>query len=201
MTAGKSATRKRAERFIAAYYFAMVKRRLITVGCVAGILAFGACGMFYREPPPPMTLFVGVHTVRVVVTDSSAAHQMDVNAFRAAVLKELNAPSHQTHFLAVSEGDADCTLTVNIVDEDAHRRDQDAQKDGGLWNFKVLISLTLNARDGRQLWTKANWPAELSYGSPHLRGAEVGNPWAEPGFRKDFDALVSWQLVRELLSK
>jgi hypothetical protein len=179
----------------------MVKRRLLTIACVTGILAFGACGMFDRQPPPPMTLFVGVHTVRVVVTDSSATHQIDVNGLREAVVKELNAPSNQTHFRAVTEGDADCTLTLDIVSEDARAHIQDMQKDGALWNFKALISTTLRRTDGQQLWTKANWPVESTYGFYHLHGREIGNAWIEPGFRKGFNARVSSQLVGELLLK
>jgi hypothetical protein len=179
----------------------MLKRKLLTIACVAGILVCGACGLFIREPPPPMTLFVGVRTVRVAVTNKSTTHQIDLDAVRQAIIKELNSPFHQSHMLAVAEGDADCTLNLEILDEDARESIQDPKRDGALWNFKALISAKLERKDGRQLWTRTHWPFESTYGFYHLHGKTITNGWIEPGFRKEFDERVTSELVSVLVYK
>jgi hypothetical protein len=79
----------------------MLNKKLLTLACAAGILVCGACGMFDRPLPPPMRLFVGIHTVRVVVTNKSATHQIDADGVQQAIIKELNMPSNQTHMRAV----------------------------------------------------------------------------------------------------
>jgi hypothetical protein len=178
----------------------MLDKKLLTVACVAGILVCGACGMFDREPPPPMTLFVGVHTVRVVVTNTSSTHQIDVDALRQAVVNEFNNPSHQSHMLAVAEGDADCTLSLDIVDEDARESFEDPKKDGAVWQFKALIDTKLTGRDGKQLWAVARRPIESTYGFYHLHGKTITDGWSDRGFRKEFDARVALVIVRNVLS-
>jgi hypothetical protein len=179
----------------------MLNRKLLTVACVVGILVCGACGMFVREPPPPMTLFVGVHTVRVVVTNTSSTHQIDVDALRQAVVNEFNKPSHQSHMVAVAEGDADCTLSLDIVEEDARKSVEDPKLDGASWEFKALTDTKLVGRDGKQLWAETKWPNESSYGFYHLHGRTITNAWSERGFRKEFDAMVALVTVRNVLSK
>jgi hypothetical protein len=157
--------------------------------------------MFVREPPPPMTLFVGVHTVRVVVTDTSATHQVDVDALRQAVVNEFNNASHQSHMLAVAEGDADSTLSLDIVEEDARESVDNPKRDGADWEFKALIDTKLAGRDGKQLWSATRWPFDSTYGFYHLHGRTITNGWSDPGFRKEFDARVALVTVRNVLSK
>jgi hypothetical protein len=179
----------------------MLDKKLLTVACVVGIVVCGACGMFEREAPPPMTLFVGVHTVRVVVTNTSKTHQIEADAVRQAVVKEFNKPSHQSHMLAVAEGDADCTLSLDIVEEDARKGVEDPKGDGASWEFKALIDTKLAGRDGKQLWAVTKWPIDSTYGFYHLHGRTITNAWSERGFRNEFDAMVALETVRNVLSK
>jgi hypothetical protein len=157
--------------------------------------------MFVREPPPPMTLFVGVHTVRVVVTNTSETHQIDVNALRQAVVNEFNKPSHQSHMLAVAEGDADCALTLDIVAEDAHAHNRDGKRDGVVFEFSALINAKLTRKDGQTLWADPHWPIHDLYPFDHLHGKTITDGWTGPGALKAFDTGLASRLVYEILSK
>jgi hypothetical protein len=179
----------------------MLNKKLLTLACAVGILVCGACGMFDRPLPPPMTLFVGIHTVRVVVTNKSATHQIDADGVQQAIIKELNMPSNQTHMRAVPDGDADCTLSLDILDEDARKSIQDPQRDGALWSFRALFSTKLTGKDGKPLWAKTKWPYESNFGFYRLHGRDITNAWTEPAFRKEFNESLASQLVEELLSK
>jgi hypothetical protein len=179
----------------------MLKKQLITAACVVGTLVCGGCGLLFREPPPqlPKRLFAGTHTLRVQVSNSSPTHGIDVDSMREALVKELRAPSNRSRVLVVTEGDADTTLNIDVVSEDARPFIQDPKRDGARWSFRVLITARLTDRQGKQLWVRTHWPIELSHGFYHLNGREITNAWTVPGFRKELNEIVSSQLVDELL--
>jgi hypothetical protein len=179
----------------------MFKRQLLTLACVAGILVCGACGLMFREPPPRMTLFVGVHTMQVVVTNTSATHQLDPGGIQQALIRGFNLSTNRTHFTASTDGDADCMLSLNIVEEDAHEQKAWAGADGADWVFHAVISAKLVDKDGRVLWAKPDWSFRNVYNFEHIQQRKITPGWNEPEFLKQFDVYLASNFVVDILSK
>src|SRR5579863_7606513 len=117
----------------------MLKRKLLALACLAGILVCGACGLIFREPPPPpppMTLFIGVRTVRVEVANKTATHQMDTGSLRDTLVRVINAQKGRTRLQATTAGDADCVLSLIVLDEDEREIWTDPKQDAAMWRFE-----------------------------------------------------------------
>jgi len=148
-----------------------------------------------------MTLFVGIHTVQVVVTDTSAAHQIDTGAVQQALIRELNARSNHTHFRAMTEGDADCKLSLDIVDEEGHETRAYPGVDGADWQFHAVTSVRLTGRDGHLIWANPTLPMWDRYFFRKIKQRKITPGWSDPTFREEFAKALASQLVYQVLSK
>src|ERR1035438_6901552 len=108
------------------YNSVMLGKKLLTLACLLGILACGACsGPAYR--PPVVRPMVGVRTIQVVVANDSESRQLDPARLSAAIVVMLNRRHDgigNGAFQATSAetlGDADAVLDVKILKESAHR--------------------------------------------------------------------------------
>jgi hypothetical protein len=190
----------------------MLGKKLLTVAFVLGILACGACGLAFREsPPPPMQLFVGVRTVRVEVSNKTPTHHFDPVALQAAVIRDLNQARKRTALQAVAAGDADSTLTLTVVDEDEYQADTQGNRvvsgvNPAWWQFRAVMSVQLTAKDGRQLWADPAWKVFCRQSVAQMQRRNLNAGWEDAEFRQAFFSnwFVNGQaglLVYEILHK
>jgi hypothetical protein len=179
----------------------MLKRKLLTLACVAGVLICGACGMMFREPAPPkppMTLFVGIHTVRVVVTNSSATRYLDSGLIQREIVSQLNLPTNQSHLRAVIEGDADGTLSLDVVQEDAQEDGEDANQTGDHWLFHAVAAVKLTNRTGQVLRAESRWNAWHPVVFNEFQQRNFTPGWSDPAIRTEFAVLLARQLAHQI---
>jgi hypothetical protein len=147
----------------------MLRKKLLTIGCVLGILACGACfGPLSNKPapppPPPLRPLGGVHTIRVTVSNTAESHHIDPSKFGRAVISVINSSNQPTegrsglHGISANDpGSADAILAVTILAEDAHRVHQHDLFSLPGWKVSVTSSATLTANDGRVLWSDSSF--------------------------------------------
>jgi hypothetical protein len=176
----------------------MFRRQLLTLVCVAGILVCGACGLMFREPPPPMTLFVGVHTVRVEVTDKTATHQVDTDSLRDALVREINGQKGRIRLEAIGAGDADCVLSLNVLDEDGREVWTDPRQDAALWRFQAKFAAKLTGKEGQILWS-VPWPTSEQFEFRDIQKKKITPGWEDPGLRKQLSFMWASALVNVLI--
>src|SRR5579863_5365054 len=134
----------------------MIEKKLLTLVCAVGVLGCGACGLLFREPPPPpprMQLFIDVRTVRVEVFNHTATHGIDPAALKAAVIRQINLSRKRTPLRAIAEGEADCVLTLDVVEEEqylagASGERVDSEQDALEWQFHAVMSAALTGKMG-----------------------------------------------------
>jgi len=148
-----------------------------------------------------MSLFVGAQTIRIVVADTSATHQVDTEALRQALIRNFAAPSNHAPLRTPTEGNADRTLSLEIIDEDGHETKAYPSVDGAAWQFQVVISASLTNREGQLLWTNPSWPFSHRHFLRGIHQREVIPGWSDPGFRKQFDADLASRLVYKIISR
>jgi hypothetical protein len=176
----------------------MYKRKLLTAACFAGILICGACGlMFAPTPTPPRkTLFVGIHTVRIEVADKSANPQLDTVSLRDALVREINAQRGKIRLEAISAGDADCVLSLVVLDEDGREVWTDPKQDAAFWQFQAKFAVNLTGKQGQILWSLP-WPTSHQFEFRDIQKNNITPGWGDPGLRKQLSftwasALVNW---------
>ena len=177
----------------------MFKRQLVTLACVVGILVCGACGLMFEPSPtpPPMTRFVGIHTVRVEVTNQTATHQLDTESLRDALIREINAQKGRIRLEAVSAGDADCVLSLNVLDEDGREVWTDPKQDSALWQFQAKFDVKLTGKKGQILWS-VPWPSSHQFQFRDIQKKNITPGWGDPGLRKQLSFMWASALVNFL---
>jgi hypothetical protein len=69
----------------------MLAKKLLTLGFAVGILACGACGIFYREPLAPVLRPVaGIRAILVEVTNVLPSHELAPTDIAEGIAKRLN---------------------------------------------------------------------------------------------------------------
>ncbi len=189
----------------------MPRKKAFTLFCVAGVLLCGACGLTFREPPRQMHHFVDMRTVRVEVSNNTATHEIDSAALKAAVIREINASRKRTPLRAVADGDADCTLKLNVAKEeeylaDAQSKPVESENDALSWQFHGVISAELKSKDGRTLWSNQDWHTSHTVAVVWMKGKTPTPGWQDAKFRSAFFANnfirdTASQFVYELLAQ
>ncbi len=140
----------------------MVEKKLLTLVCVAGILACGACllpPLPRHEPPPPpvRTGLNGVQSIQVVVTNASPSHHLDSAALARRIAETFNAQSWTTKVNAhvgKEPENEDAVLAVTVLSETV-----EPAKTGRM-TFLIKDSATLTRLDGALAWRETevgNW--------------------------------------------
>lgn len=139
----------------------MVRKQLLTVGCVLGILACGACFLppiktTPTYPPAPLREELhGIKAIRVVVDDASATHFVDASQVAACVTQNLDGRAGRTHIRSDNRetpraGNALLRITIkNVTTTENQYAQQGAAK---RWSLGVTIDATLSDADGKTLW-------------------------------------------------
>lgn len=149
----------------------MLRKQLITLAAILGILGCGACflpNLVDRDPippPPPLTIDLhGVHTIGVTVSDDSKASLLDPAMLAQRVAEYGNFRSRDTKvkFRVHRDGEnEDAQLKIAILKESAVKIPQTAPGTAQKWALRLVISSTLTARDGRVIWQEMDRNRDL----------------------------------------
>jgi hypothetical protein len=179
----------------------MLGKKLLTVACALGILALGACfGPVgeYRPPRPPMNLFTGIQTVRVVITNSSPSHYLDPAVIQRDVVTDFNISGNQTNVHAVIEGDGDSTLTLDVAEEDAHQIKGNAGGKSASWQFHAVGMAKLTNREGQVLWADPNWNVSYTRAYYDIQKWNITPGWSDVVSRNRFNENLADQLFHQI---
>ena len=139
----------------------MFSKKLLTLACVVGILAFGGC-IFIPSgpappPAPPRVEFTGIQMIEVAVSNVSESHHLDSTDLAQAVVKEINDHAKYTTMKAEVQkrigAAGDAVLKITVLSETAVP--VPAAKTPH-WTFEFKISSTLTTADGKVVWGRTN---------------------------------------------
>ena len=137
----------------------MDKEKLVTLACVLGILACGACFLPPPRPnhpppppPPPQPALHGIATILVDVSNQSESRHLNSSDLAVAVARDIRLLGYSPHITALDKGavDPDARLAVLIRNETLIRQQGPVR-----WFISVEALSTLTARDGRVLWSES----------------------------------------------
>ena len=140
----------------------MNRKKRLTLAGVVGILACGACGFPPLQPKTPLPpALVSVHTIAVKVEDGTNNNLFDSRTMSNATAENFNKfwhfPAHAIAFNA--EESSDAVLKITVHSNTVSCKAESKGKQDGYCLYKMLVSVTLTAADGRIL--KSN-PQALS---------------------------------------
>ena len=161
----------------------MLKKKLLAIAGVLGILACGACFLppVHNGPPTPPPLppqLQGIHTVRVVVTDNSIPARIDTQSIAASVADFINRTrSDQGISAHASKEPADADLEIAIAAENAALIQPQSSHGTESWSFSLTVTAAL-VRNGKTLvGPKPNMPIRIQLELPPQHPADV---WSIP---------------------
>jgi hypothetical protein len=149
----------------------MFSKKLLTVACVVGILAFGGCifipsGNVAPPPPPPPRLELrGIQNIQVAATSLSESNHINPSALAQAVTNNINSRTVVTGIKAEVQKEGEirgAALKISILSETATRDTNQPSVTAIRWIFLLKISATLTKPDGQVVWSETN----ADYGAP-----------------------------------
>jgi hypothetical protein len=178
----------------------MVKKKLLTLAAVIGILACGAC--FFgplpeRQPPPPPIHngLDGVHSIRVEVANASPSHHLDSAALARKIVETINEQSWKLKINAQvgkEAGGEEAVLEVTVLSESVEGV---THSGSGLVKFLIGDSAALRKRDGALIWSETNVTSSVE------RKMVEENPedaWKKPELVDGVFKAVSIRLVNRM---
>ena len=147
---------------------ALLQKKLLTIACVIGILACGACfAPVYRPPTPPPPRpqqqhidLRGIRMIDVAVTDASDSHHIAAAVLAEEIVKVVNAYARETGVRANIPAvgvKKDAELQITILSQHAMQLPQTATINQNHWTSQMRVSATLTRRDGQILWHESDW--------------------------------------------
>jgi hypothetical protein len=179
----------------------MLGKKLLTLACAAGILAFGACfgGFDKPSPPPPLAPRIdlqGIQSIQVVVKNASQSHHLDPSALAQAVVNRINWLTEGTGIRAHDQTyPADAFLDITVLKESATPISPLFATDVNQWSILVSTSATLTRVDGLVIWRETRVSNPLSR---RFTAGDVENLWAEPDVRDFLPLDLSSGLVHRM---
>jgi hypothetical protein len=141
----------------------MVRKKLITLACAAGIVACGACFLpppHEPPPPPPRIDLSGSRAIRVEVTNASAAQHIDPADLSRWIAVSINAQRRAGIPPARADGKAgegDAVLRVSIVDESLVNAPT-TQGSSNAVQIQLTLDATLTRPGGAIVWQETKHP-------------------------------------------
>jgi hypothetical protein len=175
----------------------MVKKKLLVLAGVVGILACGACFLpplpEHEPPPPPVRIGLdGVQSIRVEVANASPSHHLDSAALARKIAETINEQSWKTKVNAhvgKEAGGEDAVLVITVLSETMEAAPP--AKTGSM-TFHVKDSATLTRLDGALVWRETeagNWITR------NVVEENAADAWKEPGLVDGLDKELSDRLV------
>jgi hypothetical protein len=189
----------------------MIRKKLLTIVCVAGILACGACflppdGNTPSYPPPPSPPpphlrpeLQGIKAIRVVVVDATETHVLDPSQIAQAVSMHLLEQTNQSQIhLDKSETlqPGDAVLRIRLQNTTAVQQSHVSGKAMRAWRFYLTYTATLTDRSGQTIWQRTDQPYD------HLYALQTNDPakaWQAPGIQRLFADAFAFSTVHEML--
>jgi hypothetical protein len=131
----------------------MRRKKLLTVGCAAGILACGAC---FAPPPRIRVNLHGSRRIRVRVNNTSDTRRVDPAVLGPCIADAVNG-NIRGKATATAGGEAqpgDIVLEVTVMDEQWDEHPVYAIRSVD-W-YRLNLSASLNRSDGTVFWSKLN---------------------------------------------
>jgi len=189
----------------------MLEKKLLTLCCAIGILAFGACFLppipVHHPstptplPPPPPTLATdlhGVQVIHVVVQNASTTRAVDPARLAQWVTDCINDKTRYTGIHAYT-GDGETTgaalLKIEIAKEDAAQKRVDSGSSVGLWLVRLELAATLTGADGTVLRQMSDVGFKRYFSLPE-KDPDV---WQARGVQQWIAVGVSGTLVNDVL--
>lgn len=189
----------------------MLRKKLLTVACVVGILACGACflppgdnGPSYPPPPPPSapqlrTELHGVKAIRVVVDDATEAHFLDASQVARAVSAHLLEQASQSH-ISLEKGETlqpgDALLRIILQSTTAVPHNPVAGNPARVWQFHLIYTATLTDASGKTVWQRKEQPYAHMY---ELQVNDPADVWTTPEVQGRFPNAFGSNVVHEML--
>ena len=184
----------------------MLGKKLLTVACVLGILAIGACfGPIGGNPPPPPPLgrVEGVHTIRVAVTNASDTQHIGPSRLARSVILQINNRFGREmgglHAIGSDDaGPADAVYSVTLFSETSHRVNRIVSVGQAEWKVTCKASVTLTAKDGRVIWSDANLTLMEQFFIDHASDTGATMNWDAPNVKRAPLYMMGSSLVEKM---
>jgi hypothetical protein len=144
----------------------MLGKKLLTIACVVGILACGACflppiGNTPRDPPPPPLRdeLRGIKTIDLFVDDNSDSHLVVPAQVAGRIGGKMDWLEDRTHIncaFRATPRPRDAVLRITLLKESATQRAPESSQTGPGWLLELTINATLTGPDGQILWQQKN---------------------------------------------
>ena len=185
----------------------MLRKKLLAVACVLGILAIGACfGPIGGNPPPPPPLrpMEGVHTIRVTVTNASDTRHIAPSRLAQSMIIQINNRVERVagglHAIGSDDaGPADAAFSVTLLSETAHRVNRFVSVGQAEWKVTCKASATLTAKDGRVIWSDANLTLMEQFFVDHANDKGATFNWDAPTVRNESLYMMGSNLVEKMV--
>ncbi len=188
----------------------MLRKKLLTVACVLGILACGACflppsGNSPSYPPPPAPLpplrpeLQGIKAIRVVVIDATATHVLDPSQVAQSVSAHLLEQASHSH-INLEKSDAlqsgEAVLCITLQSTTAVPHNPESGKSVRAWRFYLSYTATLTDTRGQTIWQRKDQSYDHIYA---LQANGPANVWTAPGIQGLFPNAFGYYVVHEML--
>jgi hypothetical protein len=144
----------------------MVRKKLLTLVCVLGILACGACFLPapppVRRPPPPRVSTLdlrGIHAICVTVTNPSNPGKIDPIALGQWIADAINLQKGPDLPHAYGDPQAtpgDAVLQVTVLEESVTSEPANRTQSLSRLEFQMVMGTTLTSPNGAVLWHEAD---------------------------------------------
>jgi hypothetical protein len=179
----------------------MLRKKLLTIAGVVGILACGACflppirqGPPTPPPPRPIQVPKDVRTVRVVVTDNSIPAHIDAQAMANFVANFINV-THSGQGVSAHAGTqpGDADLEIAIADENAILVREWPSDGTESWSFSFILTAELVRNGNKVVGKKRNVPIQIPL---VLRPNHPADVWSIPEVQKACTANIALGATR-----
>ena len=161
----------------------MLEKKLLTLACVAGILACGACFLpplpEHVPPPPPVQLELnGIRRIHVVVENASPTRHLDADKLGSWIAVKTGTQGRRVKLTAFSgpkAADQDGELKVAVLSESA-TPGTGVTKNGMVeWRFALSVTAELRSSTRSDDLARERWALRVpALRKARRRGSRVG---------------------------
>lgn len=183
----------------------MIEKKLVTLACVAGILACGACFLpplpeHVPAPPPVQLDLQGIHRIHVRAENVAPTHHLDADKLASWIAVKTGSQGRRVKLTAFSgppAPDQDGELKVTLLSETATPA-QNVKRNGTTeWTFEVNVSAELRNKAGVTVWREVDGHYQFRQ---NLNTTEEAAAWENNGDNDWLTVAVGNRIVFRMLS-
>lgn len=186
------------------YTAPMLEKKLLTLACAIGILAFGACFLppIYHNPPaPPPSLrpeLSHIRTLHVRVTEASQPGHIDTDRVAKSISEEVKLLTDGYIVVTPASSTADAVLDVTVTQENASAQTVNPASGNTIWLFEINFSSSLTTVYGAVPWKSVDDRVHFAQAiSPH----HSQDIWKERIIRREAPDALAARVAAQLLEK